>query len=167
MENPSGLPQGLDNASRCPHTHSPTTTKAFFLFFRNENKPTQGRSCSRLPVPRNRGQEAQKKDNGYYPTRNPPRASTSDFDAFLAYQMLREGIGFDYPRRQGPTARPFPFLNLSEARPRRASRAGRCKTASRLRVSEDSGRKAPPLATRSGEDVPRLGQSRLAIHDCA
>ena len=32
---------------------------------------------------------------------------------------------------------PFP-LNLSEARPRRASRAGRRETASRLRVSEDS-----------------------------
>jgi hypothetical protein len=32
MENPSGLPQGLDNASRCPHTHSPTTTKDFFSF---------------------------------------------------------------------------------------------------------------------------------------
>jgi hypothetical protein len=32
MENPSGLPQGLDNASRCPHTHEPLLQQRFFSF---------------------------------------------------------------------------------------------------------------------------------------
>jgi len=59
---------------------------------------------------------------------------------------------------------PFP-LNLSEARTRRASRSGRRETASRLRVSEDSGCKArlsPPEAARI---YPVWGKVGLAIHD--
>src|SRR6267142_2412135 len=55
MENPSGLPQGLDNASRCPHTHSPTTTKTFFSFIEMKRGQTReeasaGYQCHGKPV---------------------------------------------------------------------------------------------------------------------
>jgi hypothetical protein len=33
MENPTGLPQGLDSAERCPHTHEPLRVKRLFLSF--------------------------------------------------------------------------------------------------------------------------------------
>jgi hypothetical protein len=54
MENPSGLPQGLGNALRCPHTHSPTTIKTFFSLIELEKRPNQGSRPCRLPVPRKR-----------------------------------------------------------------------------------------------------------------
>jgi hypothetical protein len=79
---PFGFTTGLGQRFALPTYPQPYYYKDFFLFYRNEKRPNQGRSFCRLPVPRKTGQEARKEDNSYIPTRNHPHASTSEFDAF-------------------------------------------------------------------------------------